>query len=341
MRQRHVPALKSKVVVLCVLFAVGCRGSAPNMALPSSEVPPADAVRLHTTALGALILVADFSGNAVLGYPLTAKGNQAPTVDINGNKTGLGHADNIALDSADHIFVSINDKTIGVYAANANGNAARIRTIAGSKTQLSFPIGITVDSKGYLYVADCGYGNVKVFAPGAHGNVAPSRVIGLTTGCTIGEAVDSADNLYVTSGDNIVSKFSSYAQGNSLIKQIQESEQSGGIGIRSIALDSHSNIYVGNLLAKDVRVFAPSASGPAKPIRTIKGSRTRLGAPTGLSLDDLDKLYVTVCQYCHQGSGKDSVLIFAPKANGNATPHAVILGTKTELNAPTDLVVRK
>jgi sugar lactone lactonase YvrE len=101
---------------------------------------------------------------------------------IKGKKTGLGTPDNIALDSSDNIYTSINGKTIGVFAANAHGDARRIRQIGGSNTQLSFPIGVAVDSNGYLYVADCGDGNVKVFAPGAHGNVAPVHVIGLTSG---------------------------------------------------------------------------------------------------------------------------------------------------------------
>jgi hypothetical protein len=329
------------LILTSALVLTSCSTAVPNASLaPQAAGRQSQRLATPAKALSPLILVADFSGNAVLGYSLTANGNVAPTIDIAGSKTRLGHADNIALDSADRIYVSINDKTIGVFNATSNGNVRPAHGIGGSNTQLSFPIGVAVDSKGYLYVADCGYGNVKVFAPGAHGNVAPVRVIGLTTGCTIEEAVDSNDNLYVTSGDNVISEFSSYANGNNPVKQIQEAEKSGGIGIRSIAIDSHSNIYAGNLLAKDIRVYAPTASGPASPIRTITGSKTHLGAPTGLSLDGSDTLYVTVCQYCHQGSGQDSVLVFAPKAKGNVKPRAVIAGTKTKLNAPTDLVVR-
>jgi 6-phosphogluconolactonase (cycloisomerase 2 family) len=323
-----------------ILTLVGCSAGSQrsSMALPGLRQ---EAVAPRSPALAPMILVADFSGDAVLGFPIAAKGNPKPSVDIAGSKTGLGHADNIALDASKRIFVSIDDKTIGVYAATANGNVPRVRRIAGSKTGLSFPIGVTVDSKGYVYVADCGYGDVKVFKPGANGNVAPVRVIGLTTGCTIEEAVDSNDDLYVTSGDNIITEFSSFGQGNNLIKQITEAEKSPGVGIRSVAIDSHGNIYAGNLLAKDIRVFAASASGPANPIRTIGGSRAHLGAPTGLALDTKDKLYVTVCRYCHQGSGSDSVLVFAAGAKGNVTPLAVIAGKNTKLNAPTDLTIRE
>ncbi|HVR46958.1 MAG TPA: hypothetical protein VMT95_10060 [Candidatus Binatia bacterium] len=63
-------------------------------------------------------------------------------------------------------------------------------------------------------------------------------------------------------------------------------------------------------------------------------------ALTGLTLDDAGALYVAVCRYCYHGSGTDSVLVFPPKAKGNVEPKAVIVGSKTELNAPTDLTVR-
>jgi hypothetical protein len=332
--------LRNGVIAAVLLISSGCGTSVTNPSAPAPPVAAAPQARNGPGALRPLILVADFSGNAALGYPLTAKGNAAPAIDVNGKLTGLGHADNIALDAASNIYISINDKTIGVYAANANGDARRIRKIGGSNTQLSFPIGVAVDSKGHLYVADCGNGDVKVFASRANGNVAPIRVIGLTTGCTIEEAVDAKDDLYVTSGDNVISEFSSYAHGNNPIRQIDEKEASPGVGVRSVAIDSQGNLYAGNLLAKDIRVFSPSASGTASPIRTIAGSQTHLGAPTGIALDDNDDLYVTICEFCHQGSGTDSVLIFPPKAKGNIKPKAVIVGSKTELNAPTDLAVR-
>jgi DNA-binding beta-propeller fold protein YncE len=331
--------LSACLILSSLVLLSGCRGS--NVATPIPSAGFALPAAARGKALPPLILVANFSGHRITGYPLTANGDQTPSLTIGGKKTGLGTPDNVALDSSDNIYTSIDGKTIGVFAASAHGDARRIRKIGGSNTGLSFPIGVAVDSTGYLYVADCGYGNVKVFAPGAHGNVAPIRVIGLTSGCTISEAVDSNDNLYVTSGDNIISEFSSEAQGNNLIKEIQEPEPKSGDSIRSIAVDSQSNIYAGNLLAKNIEVFAPSASGPAKPIRTIAGSHTHLGAPSGLAIDSRDNLYVTICHYCSHGSGTDSVLVFAAGAKGNAKPQSVLTGKKTKLYVPTDLVVRE
>jgi sugar lactone lactonase YvrE len=110
-------------------------------------------------------------------------------------------------------------------AARTNGR------IAGQNTQLSFPIGVAVDSNGYLYVADCGNGNVKVYAPGADRNTFPIRVIPLSSGCTIGLAIDANDRLYVTSSDqthNLISEYSSEPSGNTLLRTIDEPKPFAG-----------------------------------------------------------------------------------------------------------------
>jgi hypothetical protein len=323
--------------VLSAMALTGCRAAltpsiAPQAASPQREV--------RSKSLPPMILVGNYSGDSILGFPLSAKGNVAPSIDIEGTKTGLGHADNVALDPSDRIYVSIDGKTIGAFPANGNGNIRRIRKIQGSNTGLSFPIGVALDSQGYLYVADCGYGDVKVYAPGANGNVSPIRTFSPSNGCTIELGVDANDNVYVTAGDNEIAEFSSASQGNNPVKVIDEQEGKNGVGIRSLAIDDDGNVYAGNLLAKDIRVFAPSASGPSKPIRTIKGRKTHLGAATGLGLDSKKRLYVTVCEHCSQGSGKDSVLVFDAGAKGNVAPLVVIAGSKTKLDAPTDVVIR-
>src|SRR5580658_9559742 len=142
-----------------VVVLSGCRGNSVNPSAPSPGLTKPLHVGVRQRTVPPSILVADFSGHAILSYPLSSNGNQAPSSFIKGKKTGLGTPDNIALDSSDNIYTSINGKTIGVFAANAHGDARRIRQIGGSNTQLSFPIGVAVDSNGYLYVADCGDGN--------------------------------------------------------------------------------------------------------------------------------------------------------------------------------------
>ncbi|HYL27828.1 MAG TPA: hypothetical protein VEW74_08330 [Candidatus Nitrosotalea sp.] len=287
------------------------------------------------------MIVGNFSGSDILEFALDANGDSAPIADIGGKKTKIVHADNVALDKSDHIYASINSSEIAFYSAGADGNVRPNGQLGGPNTTIVFPIGVAVDSGGYVYVADCGTGKIDVFEPGARGNIAPLRQLSLGT-CVIELALDKNQYLYATSGDDTITEYAPASQGNALQRTINEKEQSGGISIRSIAVDSHGYIYAGNLLTKDIRVYDRSASGYANPVRTISGSKTHLGAPTGLALDSPnDDLYVTICQYCSHGSGKDSIVVFAPRANGNATPTAVIIGKKTLLDAPTDLTLRQ
>jgi len=324
-----------------ILVLAGCRAGAAGSAIPPAQPENRQAAHARPGALDPAIVVANFSGSDILEFALDAHGNQAPRTVISGKKTKIDHADNVALNKNDHIFATINGDEIAIYAANAHGDAAPIGKIAGSNTQITFPIGVAVDSNGFVYEGDCGTGKVNVFAPGTKGNVAPLRQISFAS-CVIELALDATDHLYVASGDNLISEYSPGNQGNSPLRTIDEKEATGGIFIRSIAVDSHGYIYAGNLGAHDIRVYARSASGYADPVRTIHGSQTRLGAPTGLALDKpSDNLYVTVCEHCSHGSGSDSILIFKPRADGNVKPTTVIAGAKTTLDAPTDLTLRQ
>jgi hypothetical protein len=327
------------------LFIAGAFAAlAACRATESAAIPPGQAVRPaqeRPQSLQPAIVVGNFSGGDILEYALDANGDQAPMTDIGGKKTKIIHADNVALDTSDHIYATINGSELAIYAAGANGDVPPIGHIGGSNTTIIFPIGVAVDSNGFVYVADCGTGEIDVFEPGARGNIAPLRQLGLGT-CVIELALDKNDHLYAASGDATITEYAPGQQGNSLLRTINEDEQSGGISIRSIAVDSHGYIYAGNLLSKDIRVYDRSASGNAHAVRTITGSKTHLGAPTGLALDKPnDNLYVTICEYCSHGSGKDSIVVFAPRANGNVKPQTVIAGTKTLLDAPTDLTIRQ
>ena len=321
-----------------LLVAIAGCGSltpaAPTVASPERTVAPAH-------ALQPAIIVGNFSGANILKFALDAKGDAAPTATISGDRTGIEHADNVALDASFRTYASLNGKKIAIFSPDAHGNAKPVGVIAGANTTLASPIGVAVDSNGFLYVADCGTGSIKVFAPGATGNVSPIRTVGVYHNCTIEVAVDKNDRLYATSSLDIISVFSSEATGNVLLRTITEGNGSGALGLRSIAVDGHGFVYAGNLLAKDIRVYGPNAQGNAKPVRTISGSNTHLGAATGLALDASNDLYATICRHCSQGSGTDSIVVFGPDAKGNAKPDRIVEGTLTTLSSPTDLVVRQ
>jgi secreted PhoX family phosphatase len=113
---------------------------------------------------------------------------------------------------------------VAIFASGANGDVAPVRRIAGINASLRAPSGTWVDETGNLYVADSGFGlsgavpDVQVFAPGATGNVAASRVIkrshtNLSRPFSI--LLDSFGELYVSNnGNNSVTVYAPGASGD-------------------------------------------------------------------------------------------------------------------------------
>jgi DNA-binding beta-propeller fold protein YncE len=104
------------------------------------------------------------------------------------------------LDSSNKLWVADSFKPgIEAFDATANGNVAPLVKINGLLTTLSFPSNVFVDASGNIYVADAfaTTPRIDMFASGASGNVAPTRVIGSASFTTpFGVAVDSS-NVYV------------------------------------------------------------------------------------------------------------------------------------------------
>jgi hypothetical protein len=98
------------------------------------------------------------------------------------------HSNALALDVAGALYVLGTNYTSGadevkVFAPGASDKAPPIRVISGSNVPFFFPTGVGVDSDGDVFVTNKALpghgrrGSVMVFAPGANGNVKPSRII--------------------------------------------------------------------------------------------------------------------------------------------------------------------
>lgn len=256
--------------------------------------------RLYVTSSESLF---DTAG-AVLVYDSAAGKPGPPLRFIAGNATELGGVSGIAIGADGMMYVANREGpprhhgrprgSVTVYAANASGDAAPIRTIVGDATGLADPTALALDARGNLYVAN--RATVTIYGPGAAGNVAPVRTLaGPSTGL---------------------------------------------FSLTGIAVDRRGYVYVANdTVTKDglrgagtVTVYAPGASGDARPVRTIRGRATRLSRPTGLALDATGNLYVVNGDVLMEDLG--SVAVFAPGARGDAAPIRTLVGRETQLNGP-------
>src|SRR5262249_55262808 len=108
-------------------------------------------------------------------------------------------------------------------------------------------------------------------------------------------------------------------------------------GIRSLALDSKKNLYVGNLGAgsacpTSVTVYPANSSDDAIPSKIIAGSNTGVTFPSGIALDALGKIYVA-------NVDANAVMVYPADRNGDVAPLATIRGPDTDLNLPVNLAL--
>jgi hypothetical protein len=78
-------------------------------------------------------------------------------------------------------------------------------------------------------------------------------------------------------------------------------------------------LYAVNQEGNSVTVYASDATGNAKPIRNIQGSKTGLATPFGIAVDGSGNIYVT-------NNGDDSIEVYAAGATGNVAPIRGIIG---------------
>ena len=82
-----------------------------------------------------------------------------------------------------------------------------------------------------------------------------------------------------------------------------------------------------------IRIFAASAEGNAKPVRSISGNRTGLNWPMGLDVD-AQRDEIIVANY-----GDNSIHFFRRTAEGDVAPKRVLKGDRTGIVGPVDVKV--
>jgi serine/threonine protein kinase, bacterial len=199
----------------------------------------------------------------------------------------------LAVDSSGQIYVAnamSTNNNIVVYSSTANGQSTPVRLIQGTLTQINNLASLTVDATGNIYAtaqANAGAGTAPglllMFAPSANGNVAPARVLTVTSGIFDGVAVDFGLNVYAVeefpAGTNpAIVEFAAGAVGAATpIRSISGPVTDIGIpgGLRC---DNAGNLFVTNALVTSSSIsfsvlgFNSVASGNIPP--TIQFSST-------------------------------------------------------------------
>lgn len=304
--------------------------------------PTAKTLLLTLTAALALALT------GVATRPVAAADvSQSPVAYVVGDQTTLsGVVGGVALDGlGSRYVVNTSTDSVAVFAPGAQGNVAPVREIKGAATGLKGPRDVMVDATGRVYVSGV-FGpdtaSIRVFAPGASGNVAPVAVLaGFNTGLVwpVGMALDSAGRLFVADREaNRISVFAPGVTGNSAPVRTISGNSTGLATPTGVAIDGAGVLHVANFAGGSVTSYAPGATGNAAPVRALAGPATGLSEPYGTALDAAGNLYVT--NISSSGPGPDAVVMFGPTTpSGNSAPAQRLVGNGTDLNDPVGIAV--
>jgi hypothetical protein len=124
------------------------------------------------------------------------------------------------------------------------------------------------------------------------------------------------NNRVGSSGRITVARFPANANGNAF-----PSSEFFVNNATAVTRDKNGNIYVASDIGNQVQVYRPDTVGLGSRLRNIQGAATKLHRPTGLALDGQGNLYVA-----ERGgpSNQSAILKFAPEADGNVAPIAII-----------------
>lgn len=247
---------------------------------------------------------------------------------------------------------------VGAYSIYSSGAATPLLTVGGQSSGMVTPRGLAFDQAGSLYVQNfLGIPNLtQVFAPGASGDVAPTRSFGDNHRDAQAIAIDAGGFVYVAF-DNIppgeVDVFPPTATGFTNPMRTIVPDALGQSRIMDLAIDNHGNLVVGlvSMAGNFIDVFAPGASGTFTPgpspspqptglLRQIRGPNTSLGAGTCCDGDNLlmayspatDEIYAGVSA-CFNPTLPTHISAFPDSSAGNVAPVRAIAGPATGLGS--------
>ena len=295
-------------------------GQLPPVRYVIDPYPTFNGIVLDTR--GNRVLMSDENRKSVLTYERSAGGNSSavtsPMWQIIGPQTEVGFIAGVEVDPERREIYAVNNDVedrIAVFDYDANGNLK-------PKRHLYVPHqswGIALNgSRGEMVISVQQLSMLAIYRRDANGMDAPLRI-------SKGSHTNLADPHGVR-WDAAHHEIIAASHGNSteIAPYTAYDAQTSAPG---------ENILGGQFVLPSINVFDETASGDAKPVRTIQGPNTKLNWPMGIDLDAVhDEIAVA-------NNGDNSVLIFRRTAQGNVAPVRVIRGAKTGLSSPMGVAI--
>ncbi len=295
-------------------------------------------------------------------YDSAAGGDVPPLRVLDVQPSWLGSVSTMVVDRNGNLYLGsragdiIDEGSIAVFEPGADGDARPVRVIAGPTTGLRRPAALAIDGRGYVYTMNVkgdlptewremerrlvragqrpdvrAQPTVRVFAPGAGGDVEPFRLIaGDRTGLSqpMGLAVDRRDRLFVanqgpTPDRYSVTVYDPSATGDAepVRRFIDIRDYYGMVRPRRVAIGSHDSLYVRSEISLTVFALADT-TGPSRSFFR--------NAPSLFALDRHDSLYTLA---------GDSVKVFPPSYAGAGAPVRTLGGPETGIRSVTAMAL--
>ncbi len=345
------------------LFLLG--GSERRPGLSSAETPP---VTLAGILSEEMCTWPSAPGPRTETDPVTSIGGDLPPVRFVMDPYPTFNGIAVDVQNSRVVMSDENRKSVLTYDRESGSNSADItppqRQIIGPQTEIGYSSGVELDpARRELYAVNNDIEDrIVVFDYDAQGDLKPKRRLyvphqawGISLNPLQDQIAISVQQL------SMVAVYRREATGLEAPLRIIKGPHTGiadAHGVRwdavhhEIAVANHGNSSVitpysaydptspnaamsigGHFLPPSLTVFADSASGDAKPVRTIQGQRTKLNWPMGIDID------TTHNEIAVANNGDNSVLVFHRTAEGDVTPARVIRGARTGISSPMGVAI--